>query len=68
MFVSSVNSQIASVHMGLNHLCTYARLVCSEIIYISFEKVHIIFLHDFQRFMYWKPGKITKENIKVTDK
>ena len=32
------------------HLRT--RLVCSEIIYISFEKVRDIFLHDFYRNMY----------------
>ena len=45
-----------------------ARLVCSEIIYISFEKVRDIFLQDFLRFMYWKSGKIAEENIKATDK
>ena len=53
MFVSQVNLQIASVCMGVNqnvHLRTL--LVCSEIIYISFEKVCDIFLEDFLRFMY----------------
>ena len=48
------------------HLRT--RLVCSEIIYISFEKVRDIFLQDFERFVYWKSGKIAKENIKATGK
>ena len=51
MFVSLVNnSQIASVLAGLNqlnkmHLRTL--LVCSEIIYISSEKVCDLFLQDF---------------------
>ena len=39
------------------HLRT--RLVCSEIIKKTSENVHDIFLQDFQRFMYWKLGKIT---------
>ena len=69
MFVSQVNLQIASVCTGVNqneHLRTL--LVCSEIIYISFENVCDIFLEDFLRFMYWKLGKIAEENIKATDK
>ena len=43
-----VNSQIASVITGLNIIV----IVCSKIIYISFEKVRNIFLQDFSRFRY----------------
>ena len=48
-FSSKFANIIASVRTGLNQR---TRLVCSAIIYISFEKVRDIFLQDFYRFMY----------------
>ena len=71
-FFSKFANIIASVRTGqlnqLHEIHLRTRLVCSEIIYTSFEKVRDIFFQDVQRFMYWKSGKIEEENIKATEK
>ena len=64
MFVSLVNSQIASVLTGLNqlnlvHLRTH--LVCSEIIYTSSEKVHDLFLKFFKDLCTENQGKLRRK-------
>ena len=54
-FVSLVNSQVLLIYCGCTHRTKSAALihfrtrwVCSEIIYISFEKVRDIFLQNFE--------------------
>ena len=60
-----VNSQIASVCKALNQLMHFrTRLVCSEIIKKTSENLHDILLLDFQRFMYWKSGKLTRKILR----
>ena len=44
------------------------RLVCPEIIYISFEKVRNIFLQDFKDLCTENWGILSREIIKATDK
>ena len=48
------------------HLRT--RLVCSEIIYISSEKVRDILLQDLLKIYVLKIGKIAEEDIKAKEK
>ena len=66
-----VNSQIASALTGLNQLNLIhwrTRLVWSEIIYISFEKVRHIFLQDFLRFYLLRIGENCRGKYKATEK